>query len=639
MTWRFVAAVAAMMVVSACNCNGGGKNDGGTGGGAGGGTGGAVDSGPAQMSLDDFCVNAGAGYRASTMVETRACGVPLLDSDFAHIQYILAGIIPESFSDLWAGSDCTVDGGLRQQMSKYIAAVNGGRLAYDAKKALECQLAGRRDGGFQATDFNGNLVSPCDQVWVGKVAVGGVCEASYECAGGNYCKPTSASTCSGTCQPGRANGQTCGDVDVCNPKSFCDVASADGGTPVCQPKLQLNDACDPKGKGTPCEPPLACFGPKGSEACTAPALMGQACTRIANVGSNCAEGTCVVAVTFDGGVNQGTGTCKPLAATGAACGDGTLNKARCGSCDVCAGDGGTCVPFGKEGYDCATSSDCLDTRFYYCDDTTLKCAFKHRTGQPCIRTLDSNDNEDPQGTCLFVDDYCSVTGDQSTGSPGLCKNLPKVGEDCTDGTRSSLSATCATGYCNATTGTGKCVANPTTGQACADSSPGFGPCGSANDFCDTRADAGASDPGTGIGVCHAALALGAGCDGTTTCASPGICPSQLPDGGTKTVCVAPLATGSPCSSNSECASNNCINPDGGTSDETCVNLLADGQPCTDGAECVSDFCDTGTHVCTAACGVIQNEAGGCMNYDLTSMTSYLTFSLFLGLIVFPRRRR
>lgn len=641
MNLRFGAAVAAMMVVSACNCNGGGKNDGGTGGGTGGG-GGAIDSGPTQMSLDEFCVNSGIGYRNSTKAETAICGIPLLDSDYLHIEYNAPtqfGTVPTPFPEAWAGSDCTVDGGLRSQMARYIAAVNAGRLGYDAVKALECQKAGRRDGGFQATDIFGKLVSPCDQVWVGKVAVTGACEADYECAADNYCKPTSASTCSGTCQPKRANGQTCGDVDVCNPKSFCDTASADGGTPLCAPKLALGDACDPNGGTADCEPDLFCFGPTGSEACTAIAMMNQPCTRLLGIGSNCGQGTCVVAATFDGGVTEATGTCKPLAATGEACGDGTQGKARCNGCDVCGGDAGVCVAYGKDGWDCATSDDCIDARFYSCDETTLKCVFRKRTTETCIRILDSNGDEVPQGTCLFIDDYCSVTGDQTTGSPGLCKNFPKEGEACTDGRRSSLSATCATGYCAITDGgtTGTCAADPTTGQPCSSSASGYSTCANASDYCDTRADAGAPKPNS-IGLCHTKLALGTPCAAGATCASGSFCPSAPTDGGAR-VCTAPYSVGVSCTASSQCQSGTCLNPDGGSSSKTCVELLADGQPCTKNSACTSGLCDVGTHVCTSECKPVLDNNEGCMSYDLTSMTSYITFSLFLGLIIFPRRRR
>ena len=624
-------AAFAVVSVSACNCGGGSGSDGGTDGGNSG-----QDAGPSTLSVDQFCQAAGLGYRNSTKAETKICGLAIQDSDWAHIEYNEPNFgMAVAFPEAWAGSDCSEDGGLKSQMAKYAAAASAGRMTYDGQKALECQAFGR-DGG-AATDIFGKLQGPCAQVWVAKAAVGAACEAHYECVAGNFCK-RGATSCAGTCQPLKGENQACSDREPCKSDFVCDTSNADGGAGVCTALMGLGDACDSK-NGPDCKPGFICFGEAGSETCVAPAKLGTACTRIAGVGSNCGEGTCVANIAVDAGVTQGMGVCKAVATANQPCGDGTNGKPRCDACTTCETvDGGAtvCRPWGMEGADCSADSDCFDGRFFFCNLETSKCKGRPRSGQTCYRFDDGQGSVSPQGTCMYVDDFCSVIGAGDVGSPGTCKNNPKLGEAC--GSTSDLTDTCVGDtYCSVTDGGtgGTCTTKPATGQRCSSSKPGYTDCALSTDFCDTRTDAGA--PGNSIGLCHATFALGTPCSSSGQCTGSASCP-QSTDGGVS-VCTDLLDNGQPCTAASACKSGYCPKPADAAAARVCAAQTANGQACKADGECESGTCDVMTKVCVAECTEVLSNASGCMNYDLTSMTSYVTFSLLLGLMVFPRRRR
>ena len=110
------------------------------------------------------------------------------------------------------------------------------------------------------------------------------------------------------------------------------------------------------------------------------------------------------------------------------------------------------------------------------------------------------------------------------------------------------------------------------------------------------------------------------------------------DGGAE-ACLDLLPAGAPCADGRECSSGYCPDPSEGAT-AVCVVKKATNVACLQDAECESDSCDSIQKVCVSSCEeVLSNDSGGCMRYDLGSMTNYLTFSVLLGIMIFPRRRR
>ena len=99
-------------------------------------------------------------------------------------------------------------------------------------------------------------------------------------------------------------------------------------------------------------------------------------------------------------------------------------------------------------------------------------------------------------------------------------------------------------------------------------------------------------------------------------------------------CIAKKPVSSPCTSSTQCQSGRC-QADAGV----CVALTANGLPCASDGECQSETCDPASKVCVEACApVASNEQGGCMNYDLASMSGYIFFSIVLVPLYRLRRR-
>lgn len=70
----------------------------------------------------------------------------------------------------------------------------------------------------------------------------------------------------------------------------------------------------------------------------------------------------------------------------------------------------------------------------------------------------------------------------------------------------------------------------------------------------------------------------------------------------------------------------------------CSAHFGPGVACTFGYECESRECDLALGQCAAACPEVQpNDAGGCLAYDLESLSSYIFFSLVL--LPLARRRK
>jgi hypothetical protein len=649
---HLLSLFAVALTLSACNCNpggndggsgggsggsgggtgggsggsggGGGGSGGGGGGGSGGGTGGSGGAGGGgivyvsdggRLELADFCAAASDGYREQTWRDTVRCEIPIARSEASHLEYVVyrAGDYTTPFTTAWAGSDCS-DGGNAVQMQAYLAAVDAGRLAYDARAAHDCQGQGRASrlrGGLSLDRF-GQPAGSCQDVWQGQVPTNGACTASYECLGAqsaqSWCQPAGPGACGGTCQPRQAAGSACGPYhESCDQNAPC--TQLDAGVYRCVALAALNAACDDT---NPCRPATTCVGPTGATTCHALAGFGEGCTRYAG-DSNCGEGVCV---TDAGSVAQAPGTCRPYGQLGEACGNGRNGAAPCDFCFRCTN--GVCAERGKAGEACTMDSNCLDDAYYECFQT--QCRLRPRRGQSCFAVANGE-----RGSCLYVDDYCSKT---DGGMGGICTALPGDGGRCGQGPDISPNCPQST-YCKLfDAGVGTCESWSATGQPCQTigtpplgMSPG---CASLNDTCDTDA-----------GFCVPRGGVGAAC-GTAFCRDGLFCNVyDVTDGG-PVFCETTRDAGMACVDPNQCATLRC-DYDAGTG--VCNARFAAGSICKGNQDCApGTYCDESTSVCTASCEEVQqNLEGGCMSYDLRSLSSYVFFSLVL--LPFARRRR
>jgi hypothetical protein len=106
---------------------------------------------------------------------------------------------PISFEQFFGTSAATCTTMFARDAADVQAAVDAGRIEYDEADAEACLAFGE---GLSCPDFWGNLFdemppSPaaCDTAFIGKVADGGMCVTSLECAGAeSFCDDTT-STC------------------------------------------------------------------------------------------------------------------------------------------------------------------------------------------------------------------------------------------------------------------------------------------------------------------------------------------------------------------------------------------------------------------------------------------------------------
>ena len=241
-----------------------------------------------------------------------------------------------------------------------------------------------------------------------------------------------------------------------------------------------------------------------------------------------------------------------------------------------------------------------------------------------------------RGNCLYVDNFCKKP---NAGTAGVCTKVPDdAGIAC--GNRYDVFPDCPNDmFCKGPrdAGVGTCELLAGLNEPCQGANPPFGTSPGCTDFftlyCDQRPDAGATPP---LGLCHARAPAGQEC-GTATggvqCAFGTLCNTfDVTDGG-PTFCEALRANGAACVAREQCASEYCPLDGGG-----CSVLRPQGAPCTGDTECEGRVCDLATNTCAVSCAEVRgNDAGGCMNYDLKSLSGFLFFALVLvpGL----RRRR
>ena len=243
-----------------------------------------------------------------------------------------------------------------------------------------------------------NLTNPCNDIVVGQVAVGGVCEEDEQCAGESYCDQPSPPSC-GFCVARRADGMNCVEADECLSRRCA------GTTNTCQPLLGLNGTCQNTGD---CASPYVCNGT--SMLCEAAPTwaLGTQCTP-GGIGG--LLGQCNFPNMYCGATGTTTGECMAWVEVGGTCStDFALNmNCRAFEYQTCQDNGG---------FKCVAAT--IVNVGEVCDfDTGRKCA----EGLQCGDHDNMGTTADQCYTPLAENAACSTTND-------LCD----VPLDCENGT-------------------------------------------------------------------------------------------------------------------------------------------------------------------------------------------------------------
>lgn len=318
--------------------------------------------------------------------------------------------------------------------TRYDAALEEGRIRYDADIAGQCVLA-LREGSCNVAPVSlpmqnrGIEYDARCRFLQGQVADGAACQWSTECSNGAYCDVTTSS-CGGVCRrgpvtaPGTAfdacpagtvllggkcltpggEGTSCGVRDgvllgVCGQDTWCDTeAGTAHGT--CKRVSAEGEACD-DAIGTLCGWSLFCRDGR----CQKAQDEGGACTAPGTGRRGAVE--CREELFCDGDLRQ-AGSCRPKREAGESC----RHALECDTHMECIGarpmEGvrGTCQPPPREGESCAERACGAGLA---CSSTTGKCVATVRLGEPCA----DPDACYTSGTC--VDGTCRPVGAQSCG--------------------------------------------------------------------------------------------------------------------------------------------------------------------------------------------------------------------------------
>jgi hypothetical protein len=101
-------------------------------------------------------------------------------------------------------------------ISQSQASVQAGREAYDGSAAGSC-IDALESTACTALD---DTPASCDQMFTGKVAVGGACAENGECTGSAFCKGATNGNVDGMCTALPASGEACPDFH-CAKGSYC----------------------------------------------------------------------------------------------------------------------------------------------------------------------------------------------------------------------------------------------------------------------------------------------------------------------------------------------------------------------------------------------------------------------------------
>jgi len=292
-------------------------------------------------------------------------------------------------------------------------AIADGRVAIDGGRLGACTAA------IRATDcsqFFGKDPA-CDNVVVGKIAVGAACTDNAECVPGSTCaRAMNNSGCPGTCTALPTAGQPCL-AGRCALGFYC----GSGANPVCAAQLGNGSPCANEAQ---CARGLTCREPSvgAAKICRAYGSAGQPCGGF--LGHDCAAG-----LDCDGSKTPAVcvarvGAGQPCRSSGS-CVDGLLCIG--GTCGQPLGVGASCSPQG--GTTCAFG--------LVCDRTSSTCIVAPvREGTSCTSSSECENGADPKPL------YCD----------GTCKPKPLLGESCTPPPQGA-SDPCAAGDCSPTTRT------------------------------------------------------------------------------------------------------------------------------------------------------------------------------------------
>lgn len=289
-----------------------------------------------------------------------------------------------------------------------------------------------------------------DQLFVGNVETGQVCQSRSECQAGNDCI-IFAGTCGGVCTPFYEIGAVCHDGG-CDPAvSFCDAI-----TNTCTPLRGEGGGCN---SAAECEPALDC---RGGQCLPAPPAMVPCVFSLDRL-PYCAAGlACDVAPYV-----ETTGLCVTRKAEGESC----AYHWSCRAGLVCADmdwspfpddapGRGRCSKPKKEGERCSFTPFALYVGEecgpgLTCDPVTNSCVRRPHEGEPCSLQAQN---------CIGEGIHCKPT---ETGG-GICGIAPGIGEGCNidlgEG-QFPLVLPCRDGYCDPDSGV--CTpANAQEGQVC-----------------------------------------------------------------------------------------------------------------------------------------------------------------------------
>jgi hypothetical protein len=157
-----------------------------------------------------------------------------------------------------------------------VGGTKDGTVSYDESAAAACADE-VRDADCNFTGLRSGLDGECQDVFEGKVAVGGSCYFSDECEGEAACllidNNCEMACCPGTCTawPVLADGQPCdGSIPGrCGNASYC------GGTPlICRALVGEGQPCEDFGA---CQDPMLCNIFVASPVCLRPVATGETC--------------------------------------------------------------------------------------------------------------------------------------------------------------------------------------------------------------------------------------------------------------------------------------------------------------------------------------------------------------------------
>jgi len=282
------------------------------------------------------------------------------------------------------------------------AAIAAGKVMYDGTKIRACldvypQLA---------CDYSNVSVldAACGNIWGGTVAVGGVCNSSFECASSSItstCK-SSTSACPGVCTARSGVGEACPGTDDCLENLACDTTDH-----ICKVPLKSGDACGSSSpSGGVCGGILRCVQmPSGQYQCgnlfgTSSGQQGDTCNSMLS----CVAGLVCTTTSelADGGTNH-VARCETPSNSGGACQFAASNPCPDSQfCPIALADIGTttsqCAPqidpdqacTGKYLYECKGDARCYNG----------KCLARQRLGGTCVGAEDCYSNNCVNAVCV-----------------------------------------------------------------------------------------------------------------------------------------------------------------------------------------------------------------------------------------------